>query len=158
MARAHDEHEEGGSTPEPGRPERPRLRRSAFGYRRADVDEALDARDGELAELRQDVAALWLAFAQHDRVLRSLSADAAPAPPPPPAPPPEAEPGPPPEEVAAEATSIGDQLSELDEVLAAIEMATQTLERTYAEEIRGAGRPEGESEQPPDDADAEPRA
>ena len=35
----------------------------------------------------------------------------------------------------AEAESIGNQLSELDEVLAAIEMATKTLEHTYADEI-----------------------
>ena len=40
--------------------------------------------------------------------------------------------------IEADAASIGNQLSELDEVLAAIEMATQTLERTYAEEAGAA--------------------
>jgi hypothetical protein len=125
---------------EPARARRTRLRRSPLGYRPADVDEALEERDRELAVLRQDVAALWLAFAQHDRMLRSLidrgEGQASPA---------AAEPGdpdPPAEDVPAPprdaAASIGAQLSELDEVLAAIEMATQTLEQTYAEEIRGA--------------------
>ena len=92
----------------------------------------------ELAELRQDIAALWLAFAQHDRMLRALGGEArlrpAPAPPASPSPSRLAEQA----VIAAEAASIGEQLSELDEVLAAIEMATQTLERTYADEIRGA--------------------
>ena len=127
------------------RPERPKLRRRPLGYKRADVDEAFEARDSELAELKQDIAALWLAFAQHDRMIRALGGED----PPPLVQRPAAEstdPGPSPVEVEAE--SIGHQLSELDEVLAAIEMATKTLEHTYSDEIeasRGAG-----SEKEPD--------
>ena len=52
--------------------ERPGLRRAFLGYRKDDVDQAFEARDTELAEMRQDVAALWLAFAQHDRLIRSI--------------------------------------------------------------------------------------
>jgi len=147
-----DQNETGGEPPDPGRIERPRLRRRPLGYRRADVDEALEARDSELSELRRDVAALWLAFAQHDRMLRTLSG----------APPPQAIAAPAPETPApepleSEAASIGAQLSELDEVLAAIEMATQTLERTYAEEIQGPDRP-GEDDADTDSDAAEPAA
>ena len=142
---------------EPGRLERPRLRRSPLGYRRADVDAALETRDSELAELRQDVAALWLAFAQHDRMLRALGGGPAQPEPAPRAPEPEPAPGPEQAVIAAEAASIGEQLSELDEVLAAIETATQTLERTYADEIRGAGRDDAPGAEPaPDEGDAQP--
>jgi hypothetical protein len=124
-----------------GRPERPKLRRRPLGYRRADVDEALEARDSELAELKQDIAALWLAFAQHDRMIRALGGEEPPPPVHPPAPAaPEPNPAEQPSAVEAEAESIGNQLSELDEVLAAIEMATKTLEHTYSEEIE-ASRP-----------------
>lgn len=128
---------------DPGRPERPRLRTRPLGYKRSDVDEALEARDAQLTELRQDVAALWLAFSQHDRMIRALGGeDPQPRPAPAPAPastdPGDADDGS--EDldtgaVAAEAESIGNQLSELDEVLAAIEMATKTLESTYADDI-----------------------
>jgi len=133
--------------------ERPGLRRGLFGYRRDDVDLALEARDSELREMRQDVAALWLAFAQHDRLIRSVvegrASSLAPPPavaaePPPsqvtpepaPAPTASAAPAPPAADpTAAEATApISRQLEELDQVLAAIESATQTLERTYGEE------------------------
>ncbi|MFN8152053.1 MAG: hypothetical protein U0R24_13130 [Solirubrobacterales bacterium] len=128
------------------------MRRSLLGYNRADVERALgerdeavgalehelDSREAELAELRQDVAALWLAFAQHDRMLRALQGTA-PAGEVPPTPDPAAagaaEPELPSEPSEAEPPSVGNQLAELDEVLAAIEMATQTLERTYADEI-----------------------
>ncbi len=110
----------------PGSGERPRFRFRPFGYRRADVDEVLARRDGEIAELRQDIAALWLAFARHDRMLEALTGQEA-LPPPSPHPPRD-----------LERPAIEDQLSELDEVLAAIEAATRTLERTYAEEARGA--------------------
>ena len=110
---------------------RPPLRRGFFGYRTDDVDQAFEARDSELAELRQDVAALWLAFSQHDRLIRAVLEGPRSSPAPAPAPP--AEPGP----AEAEAP-INRQLEELDQVLAAIESATQTLERTYAEET-GAG-------------------
>lgn len=134
-----------------------RMRRRLLGYKRADVEAAigaredelgelegeLDARDAELGELRQDIAALWLAFAQHDRMLGDLRrAITAPAPAAAetgprtePAPAAEAEPAVTP---AAADPSVGHQLADLDEVLAAIEMATQTLEQTYANEIEEA--------------------
>lgn len=135
--------------PAPPPPPRPRLRRRPLGYKRADVDDALAAREGELAELRQDVAALWLAFAQHDRILRTIAEGSAPR-----APAAGTEPeseataeagqpagaaGP----LSGEAASIGTQLTELEEVLAAIESATQSLERTYAEELAPGGETEG---------------
>ena len=133
----------GQSATEPGDPaadrSRPRLRRRPLGYRRADVDEAFAARDAEVAELRQDIAALWLAFAQHDRMIRTPGGGADPQPGQAPAPgaddPHRADPS----TTGAATESIGEQLSELDEVLAAIEMATKTLEHTYADEI-GAPR------------------
>ena len=139
--------------PVPAPPARPRLRRRPLGYRRGDVDDALAARDSELAELRQDVAALWLAFAQHDRILRTITEGSAPRT----AAGAEPEPGsvagagqaevPP---VAGEAASIGTQLSELEEVLAAIESATQTLERTYSEELAATGQTESPAgDEPP---------
>ena len=123
------------------------------------MDDALTARDGELAELRQDVAALWLAFAQHDRILRTLTGGSAP-----PAPAEEteqateavAEAGQPAgaAPLAGEAASIGTQLSELEEVLAAIESATQTLERTYSEELAAGETAAGETESPAGDEPA----
>jgi hypothetical protein len=125
--------------PEPGTPEPPRLRKRPFGYKRADVDEALTTRDSQLAELRQDIAALWLAFAQHDRMIRELTGGSDPGPAQAPAG--ESASAPPPESAAApDAESVGKQLSDLDEVLAAIEMATQTLERTYSDEIAEPGQ------------------
>lgn len=159
---ANDERAKTASSPQaasaPGSIPRPKLRRRPFGYSSRDVDEALDARDFELAELRQDVAALWLAFAQHDRLLRAAFGDAgaprSPQPSPPAADPmpPASEPGPaptpPPPDAHATtgadpatpgAHSVGRQLADLDDALAAIEMATQTLEQTYGEEI-GSGR------------------
>lgn len=148
---------EGGppGTGEPGAPEPPRLRKRPFGYKRADVDAVLETRDSQVAELRQDIAALWLAFAQHDRMLRDLAGELeGDAPPPEPQPEPHAAAF----EDVAEGTdddavegaeSIGQQLSDLDEVLAAIEMATQTLERSYVEGITVA---EGEGKQAKDAA------
>jgi hypothetical protein len=126
--------------PEPGTPEPARLRRRPFGYRRGDVDEALQTRDSQLAELRQDIAALWLAFAQHDRMLRELAEK--------PGQPEREGPDAPPASAAtplepSDPESVGRQLSDLDEVLAAIEMATQTLERTYSEEIAEPPRAAG---------------
>jgi len=165
----------------------PRMRRRLFGYKPADVAEVLEARDSELSELedelddreaeltqlRQDIAALWLAFAQHDRMIRDLTevvaatgaaaraaAEAMTSPAVPseadvPAAP-EQEPlavdevdeedepttpaTPATEDIAAAQAEAPDpsvrrQLADLDEVLAAIEMATQTLEQTYADEI-----------------------
>ena len=120
--------------------DRPPLRRGLFGYRTDDVDQAFEARDTELAELRQDVAALWLAFSQHDRLIRA--ALEMPASSPPAASPVTPTTPPAPTEPAVEAQPpINRQLEELDHVLAAIESATQTLERTYAEETGAAQQP-----------------
>ena len=144
-------------------PPSPKLRTRPFGYRKEDVREALGARDaeldaraGELAELRQDVAALWLAFAQHDRMIRSALAGAGGAPEAPtqvPAEGAEASPA------ASPDPAIGRQLSELDEVLAAIELATQTLERTYAGEVAETDEREGPTAEPaPDEPGGEDEA
>jgi hypothetical protein len=138
------------------------MRRAPFGYRRGDVEAALAARDAELAELRQDVAALWLAFAQHDRLLRGGPSEqeiAAPA-----SEPSERsispDPDPGSDQAAARAASIGAQLSELDQVLSAIEEATRTLERTYETEIgkpgdasTAGGEEIGAPGEPPTEAD-----
>lgn len=173
----------------------PTLRRGLLGYRAKDVHAELEARREEMEELRRDVAALWLAFGQHERTIRHLIAamealerdapsptsapprpDAAafpsappsgppapsaepvqetdpgqattptPAPPPdraaiPTSPPPASAPSPTPAEAEAEdavripADVISAQLSDLDDVLAAIEQATRSLERTYSDEI-----------------------
>lgn len=133
----HNDETTGGESAEP------RMRRRLLGYRPADVEAALAARESELAardaelvELRQDIAALWLAFAQHDRMLGELRDAAAPVERPSAA-----------EKASEPDPSVGRQLAELDEVLAAIEMATQTLERTYAEEAE---------EEQEEDADPEP--
>jgi hypothetical protein len=143
----------GSREPAPARSEPSKLRVRPLGYRRADVDRLLDARDAELAELRQDIAALWLAFAHHDRLLKAI---------------PDVEPssGPGPEPVSPGATdsaqgdaaspSIGEQLAELDDVLAAIEVATQTLERSYAAGLGDRGEAGGEEAGPPADAPTAP--
>lgn len=114
------------------------------------MDQALEARDTELAEMRQDVAALWLAFAQHDRLIRSVleASSSSPLPRQPEVTPePAAEPAPPPAApvLAPNATdsAISAQLDELDQVLAAIESATQTLERTYADETADGAAADG---------------
>lgn len=109
---------------------------------------ALEARDAELTVLRQDIAALWLAFAQHDRILGRLAGEPAPA----------SKPGtaaavaPAAAPLDSEAASIGAQLSELDQVLAAIETATKRLERAYGDQPRDAGpaqpAPEPEGDRP----------
>lgn len=164
---AGDEADQGaGPAPEPGTPAPAKLRRSVFGYRRADVDRVLEDRDALLAELRQDVAALWLAFAQHDRMIREglrgqdavaprgEEVEASPT----------AELSPDALAAAEDSASIGRQLADLDEVLAAIEIATGTLERTYAEEIAtepedGGDRRGSRPEAPPDAVEeAEPDA
>ena len=143
MSRGESEQDEGdGAEPSraPGAPDPPQLRRRPFGYRKADVDRALDARDTELTELKQDIAALWLAFSQHDRMIRALGGEVPrvtaaverePAPQ-------AVEPSVEQEGVESGAESIGEPLTELDEVLAAIEMATRTLEDTYADEIEAS--------------------
>ncbi len=118
----------------------PPLRRGLFGYRTEDVDQAFEARDTELAELRQDVAALWLAFSQHDRLIRAALEVSASPPPAPAAPAQAAAARRRCTRAADSAAPINRQLEDLDQVLAAIESATQTLERTYAEETGAAGQ------------------
>lgn len=139
--------------PDQGDETQVRLRRRLFGYRPADVEAELSSRGRELGELRRDVAALWLAFAQHERTIQRMLASlerlggvridppggrgeqgqAAPA-----------EPAQPP---AAEEPVPGDvagRLSDLDHVLEAIERATASLERSYAGELREEGDDEPE--------------
>jgi hypothetical protein len=97
----------------------PRLRRSLIGgYRPADVNAALLARGEELDELRQDLAALWLAFGEHERAIRALEDATVPRTEPP----------------VQDSRTVDEQLTELDEVLTAIEQATRTLQRSHAEE------------------------
>jgi hypothetical protein len=144
-----------------------RLRRGLFGYRREDVDAAISSRDRQIDELRRDVAALWLAFGQHERTIRELLAaietlggprleppggreGPAPGPEPETSGPPEA-PGPAAPSPAPAPEPIGEQLAGLDEVLAAIEAATHSLERAYADEI---SRAEDAEENKRDDREA----
>ena len=125
-------------------PEPPRLRRRPFGYKRDRRRRGAGCRDAQLAELRQDIAALWLAFAQHDRMIRELTGGSDPG----------SDGASEPEPTACrsprsrlrragDAESVGRQLSDLDDVLAAIEMATQTLERTYSDEVAEPDQPAG---------------
>lgn len=133
----------------------PRMRRRPFGLRARDVREEIASKDGEIAELRRDVAALWLAFGQHERTIRDLldtveRMGGGSVPPPgsrsgPPAPAPEGSSAPaspahqhdPPAAAGAyaerspapEPEAIAAQLSELDSALAAIERATRSLSR-----------------------------
>ncbi len=136
----------------------PQLRRGLFGIRRADVRAEISSRDQAIAELRRDVTALWLAFGQHERTIRELTgalkglsgveieppggrrAER-----------PEPYGDPPPyvgyqtaqaqrESVSTSgatprADEIGEQLSGLDDVLAAIQRATASLEQAYNDEI-----------------------
>lgn len=140
----------------PGASPPPRLRRGLFGYRRSDVEGALSTRADELAELRQDVAALWLAFAQHDRMIReSIEPPLPAAPPAAPLEPDRTPPPPPPPPTAGAQPSVGSELSDLDDVLSAIEKATNTLERTYAEEIAASPTPEGTTAPEGTDRDAQ---
>lgn len=136
---------------QPGTPEPARLRRGLLGYRRSDVDRTLATRDAQLAELRQDIAALWLAFAQHDRILRDRAATDESAPSTPAqagsAPGDDAEP-----DIALESPeAIGERLAGLDEVLAAIEAATHTLERGYAGEAAAGAEPAKEPDERTED-------
>lgn len=165
-----------------------RLRRRLFGLRAREVEAEISERNSDVAELRRDVAALWLAFGQHERTIRQLleaieriadtSIDppgAAPATPAAAEAPPsrqssphdpsqtggsEPAPGAAVPDLEPLASSIGDQLSDLDEVLGAIERATRSLERSYAEEIAAAERG-GQQAQPADppaaDAGDEPQ-
>ena len=134
------------------------LRRRLLGRRKPEAgrgrtgegpaDDVTGGSDPEIAEMRRDIAALWLAFNHHERALRDLAGrlEASPgAPAPLPAADRDEIPG---TEAAADpgqaATPISEQLSDLDDVLAAIERATEVLERTHADEIE---RP-GESDDP----------
>ena len=127
-----------------------------------------------IAEMRRDIAALWLAFSHQERTLRDLadrlegSRDPRPAPQAQPTPadthsapagdlepgaeaPPAPDPGPVP---------VSKQLSDLDDVLASIERATETLERNHADEIGAAaeaGEHSGSEAGPPgEDEDEDP--
>ena len=104
-----------------------------------------DRIEAAIAELRSDIAALWIAFAQQERRLNALplsptaaesqpepATAADPADPPVPAateraPQPAADPQP--EAVAPPAGSEAERLADLDAVLAAIERATDRLSR-----------------------------
>jgi hypothetical protein len=146
--------------PDQGDETRVRLRRRLFGYRPADVEAELSSRGRALVELRRDVAALWLAFAQHERTIRRVldslehlsgvrieppggRGDRERATPPESVEPPPQGPG------SAGADEIATQLSDLDQVLEAIERATASLERSYAQELEQHGADAPES-QPPD--------
>jgi hypothetical protein len=146
--------------PDRGEETRVRLRRRLFGYRPADVEAELSSRGRELGELRRDVAALWLAFAQHERTIhrvldslehlsgvridppggRAERGQAAPSGPSDSSQPVGGE-----EPVSGE---IAGRLSDLDQVLEAIERATASLERSYAgepQEQQGDDAPDPES-------------
>lgn len=139
----------GAGEPDPGGGRKPGiLRRRLLGRREpragrgrtgeGPVDDVAGGFDPEIAEMRRDIAALWLAFNHHERTLRDLagrleastgvpaSGDEIPGT--------ETVPDP-----GQAATPISEQLSDLDDVLAAIERATEVLERTHADEIERPG-------------------
>jgi hypothetical protein len=155
--------------PDPAQVEATKLRRRLFGgYRPDDVESALRTREEQIAELRRDVAALWLAFGQHERTIQDMlvalerlagvgvdppgarademrepaGGDAAPDTP-------TAAPDTPTGETTRGEDAVGLQLGDLDQILVAIEEATQSLERTYHEEIvaREEGAEPGGGEQ-----------
>jgi len=113
----------------------PRLRRGLFGYRAGDVRAEIEVRNAEADELRDDVAALWLVFNQHERAIRELivaverlGGGRIP-------PPGERNWDDPDAEGEGRAPDgwVADQMEGLDEVLAAIKQATDLLERSYEE-------------------------
>ena len=120
----------------------PRLRRGLFGYRAGDVRAEIEVRNAEADELRDDVAALWLVFNQHERAIRELigaverlGGGRIP-------PPGERNWDDPDDDGSGRAPDgwVADQMEGLDEVLAAIKQATDLLERSYEEaEPRAAG-------------------
>jgi hypothetical protein len=154
-----------GSRGHPQPRKRLRLRRSPLGARAVDVRDQLEAfraelddRRDDIDELRNDVAALWLAFGQHERAIRDLIAAV------------EALggarvtwpgergegqqlpiqtetlPGLPttrlePPGNALDRETIAAQLAGLDDVLAAIDQATRSLENVYSEETADASPP-----------------
>ena len=117
--------------------------------------------------MRRDIAALWIAFNQHERSLRdlagrleaSLGALAPPLAPEGTTPGHSELSGPPP---TVSGDEISDQLADLDEVLAAIERATQVLEHTHADELErrptAEGAPDGEDGETTGPGRAEPAA
>jgi hypothetical protein len=152
-----------GSRGQPHPRKRIRLRRSPMGVRAVDVRDQLDAigtelddRRDDIDELRNDVAALWLAFGQHERALRDLisavealggarvawpgdhghghqlpfQAESLPG-----VPPPRDPFDPPGSQIDRE--TIASQLAGLDDVLAAIDQATRSLESVYGDAARG---------------------
>lgn len=161
--------EESAELGERGRPQprsRLRLRRSPLGVRAVDVRDQLEGIRTELEdchddidELRNDVAALWVAFGQHERAIRDLIAavealgGARVAWPGEPGPgrqlplqteslPGVPAPGSPPLEQPVrnlDREAIAAQLAGLDDVLAAIDQATRSLESVY----RGGDEPPG---------------
>lgn len=86
---------------------------SAPGADSRPLDARVDQLASEVAELRRDVARLWIAYGRHDRLLAGATADSVD------------------EGGSAAATA---ELSELDRVLAAIERATEALESAYEDE------------------------
>lgn len=154
-----DEDVELGARGKPRPQKRMRLRRSPLGVRAIDVRDQLEAmrvelddRRDDIDELRNDVAALWLAFGQHERAIRELIAaveslggarvswpgesehghqlpfqtESLPGVPP-------ARPLEPPG-TALDRDTIAAQLAGLDDVLAAIDQATRSLEGVYGED------------------------
>lgn len=131
----------------------PRLRRGLFGYRRADVRAELEAQAIEVDEMRDELAALWLAFNQHERTIRDLITAVRKAG--------GSEVDPPgartmndlytnPNEGSARSDAwVADQLEGLDEVLGAIKQATELLERGYEGEIAPQGHPQPPAPQAP---------
>ena len=114
---------------------KPRLRRGLFGYRAGDVQAEIEVRNAEADELRDDVAALWLVFNQHERAIRELigaverlGGGRIP-------PPGERNWDDPDEDGSTRPPDawVADQMEGLDEVLAAIKQATDLLERSYEE-------------------------
>ena len=113
----------------------PRLRRGLFGYRAGDVRAEIEVRNAEADELRDDVAALWLVFNQHERAIRELigaverlGGGRIP-------PPGERNWDDPDDDGSGRPPDawVADQMEGLDEVLAAIKQATDLLERSYEE-------------------------
>ena len=133
-AEAEEFAEEGELEPVDPGPE-PRLRRGLFGFRSGDVKAEIEARNAEADELRDDVAALWLVFNQHERAIRELivaverlGGGRIP-------PPGERNWDDPDDDGSGKVPDgwMADQMEGLDEVLAAIKQATDLLERSYEE-------------------------
>jgi hypothetical protein len=70
--------------------------------------------EAQVADLRRDVARLWLAYGSHER--RLLGGDPAQS------------------DASGDPGAVGGRLADLDDVLAAIERATEALESAYEDE------------------------